>query len=315
MALALLFLLLGIVSLYYGADWFVGGASSLARGLRISAAVVGLTVVSFASSTPELIATLTAALKGSADVGLGNILGSNVANIGLVLGLSATLRPMPVSSSTVRSGLPWVLGAMGLLYLQSIDGMLGRGDGLLLVGLFVVFSALQIRDARAHQSRTAHEAAPPLQLQRDGVRVVGGLAGMVLGAYLLIDGATTLAAALGLSEAFIAASIVALGTSLPELATSVVAAFKGEADIAVGNVLGSNVLNILLVLGLVLIVQPLSVGAELWRLHYPAMLGFSLALLPTLLLAKQIPRPLSMLLLLGYAGYIGLAYRLGVVAP
>lgn len=312
MAVPFLFVFLGIVGLFFGADWFVRGASELARGLRVSSAIVALTVVSLASSSPELITTLTAAVQGTADLALGNILGSNIANIGLVLGLSSLVAPLALSPATVRSGVPFSLGGAVLLYVLARDGELSRVNGVTLLIVFGVFLWIQIRDARRHREASADEPAPELRAGRDGALIAGGLAGMVVGANFLVHGARTIAQAFGLSEAFIAVSLVAVGTSLPELATSVVAARKGESDIAVGNVLGSNVLNILFVLACVIIINPLPVTNDLLRFHFPAVVGFS-ALLVSLLALKRLGRLPAACLVGCYVLYIALAYGRGAV--
>ncbi len=309
--LAALFLIaLGMAGLYWGAEWFVGGASAIARGLRISAAIVGLTVVSLASSSPELISTLTMTFRGSTDMALGNILGSNIANIGLVLGLSALAWPLAISRATVRSGVPFALGGVVMLYVLALDGVLGQGDGVLLLAGFGGFLYLQFRAARRHRADAADEPVPELRPGRDVVRIAAGLVAMVLGARWLIGGARTIAEGFGLSEAFIGISLVAIGTSLPELATSGMAASKGEADLAIGNVLGSNVLNVLFVLGLVLVLAPLPVSAPMLRLHFPAVLVFSVALLLLLVVPRLGRLPAGALAGL-YVLYIAYAYRSG----
>lgn len=309
MAVAVLSLLAGIAVLYGGAEAFVGGATSLARGLRISTVVVGLTVVAFASSTPELVVSLKAALTDRPDVVLGNILGSNIANIGLVLGVSALVHDLPVARRAVAGALPFVVGEFVLLYLLSRDGIIDRVDGLLLLGLFAVYLMLQLRAALRHQAAKAHEPAPPLRPVRDPALILLGLAAMVVGGHLLVEGASSIARQYGISELFIGVSIVAVGTSFPELATSFVAAWRRQADIAVGNVVGSNILNVGFVLALVVILAPQPVGPTVLRSQYPMVLGFTVALAAILLLWRNIPRYIGAALAVAYVVYLAASYR------
>jgi len=309
MLLACVLILSGVAALYGGAEAFVSGASSLARGLRISAAIVGLTVVSLASSSPEFVATLTAALRGSPDMGLGNILGSNIANIGLVLGLSALVRPMKVSTGMVRTGVPFVLFSIVLLFVFARDGKLDALNGLGLLAVCGAFMAIQVRGVQRHRAATAHEPPAPIRPVRDPVLLVLGVLGMVVGADLLVRGASTIARGFGVTELFIGLSVVAVGTSLPELATSIVAAWRGHEDIAIGNVLGSNVLNVVFVLALVTIVSPLAVAPAALHQQFPLVLGFSVALLPLLRSGRGVSRWEGGLLVAAYVGYLVFSFR------
>ena len=254
----------GMVLLIKGADWLVDGASDIARTLGISDLVIGLTVVSFGTSTPELLVNIIASLQGNADIAIGNILGSNIANILLILGISATITPIAVQRSTIIKEIPFSLLAAFAMFVMAndtlIDGYtgseLGRGDGILFIGFFIIFLyyifGMQKRaDSYEEHSKTSMPVCKSLSF------IAIGLAAIVTGGKLAVDGAIEIAITLGISQALIALTIVAVGTSLPELATSTVAAYKGKADIAVGNIVGSNIFNIFWILGISALIKPL----------------------------------------------------------
>lgn len=261
-------MIVGLVVLVFGAEFLVKGASSIARKFGVSALVVGLTVVAFGTSTPELTVNMYAALTGSTDIAIGNILGSNIANILLILGICALIAPLAVKSSTVKWELPLALLAMVMLFASAADifldgaqaDVLSRSDGLALIGFFIIFLYYVFAIART-------ETAPKEEGEKtEGVQsgvwmsvffMVGGLAALVLGGKLFVDGAVTLAKIIGLSEAVIGLTVVAVGTSLPELVTSIVAVMRKEVDIAVGNVVGSNIFNVFWILGLTASITPL----------------------------------------------------------
>lgn len=260
--IAVVSLAVGLVMLLVGAEGLVRGAASLASRFRVSPLVIGLTVVAFGTSAPELTVNLIAAVEGSADIGIGNVVGSNIANILLILGVSSLIVPLTVKHSTVSKEIPLALLGVVLLFImgndQLFDGVgfnaVTRTDGLALMSLFIIFVYYITGLARAERSEQP-EIAVEEEVTEYGTLVsaaftVGGLAGLVIGGRLLIDGAVTVAESAGLSEALIGLTIVAIGTSLPELATSAVAALRGHADIAIGNVIGSNIFNVFWVLGL-----------------------------------------------------------------
>lgn len=263
--IAIVLAVIGLGALVLGAEGLVRGASSLARRFGIPSLVIGLTVVAFGTSMPELTVNLYAALTGSTDVAIGNIVGSNIANILLILGVAALITPLAVKSSTVRWELPLAfLASLAVLICGSdilLDGgtrdVLTRTDGLLLIGFFIVFLFYVIALTKA-EPESAEDAPVAKQGALTSIGLVLlGLAGLVLGGKLLVDNAVVLARLAGLSEAVIGLTVVAIGTSLPELATSVVAAMRREIDIAVGNVVGSNIFNIFWILGLTSTLTPL----------------------------------------------------------
>jgi cation:H+ antiporter len=268
--LDIILLLVGFAVLIKGADLLVEGASSLARSLKISDLVVGLTIVSFGTSTPELFVNLFASLRGQNEIAVGNILGSNIANILLILGVSAIIYPLTVPVGTVWKEIPFSLLAAVMLLIQANDiffdgaphSVLSRSDGLVLLSFFIIFMYYVFTIAR----RTNHEPQPipAKQLRRSLaiLMILIGLVGLVIGGKWIVDGAVFLATLLHMSPSFIGFTIVALGTSLPELATSVVAALKKNPEIAVGNVVGSNIFNIFFILGTSALINPIEFAAN-----------------------------------------------------
>lgn len=265
-----LILISGFVFLIKGADLLVDGASSLARRLRVTDLVIGLTVVAFGTSAPELLINIVASVRGKGGIVLGNILGSNTVNILLILGLSAVIFPLLVSHSTVWKEIPLSLLAAVLVFVMANDRMidqaavsvLTRIDGIVLVTFFVIFLYYSMSIAQVSQEGTPLRRVPQLRLAQSILWVVLGLGALVLGGHLVVEGAIQLARKLGLSELMIGLTIVAVGTSLPELATSTMAAWKKNPDIAVGNIVGSNIFNIFLILGISAIINPLPFNPE-----------------------------------------------------
>lgn len=266
----IIFVLIGLVILIVGAEGLVRGASSLARNFRISPLIIGLTVVSFGTSAPELTVNIISAINGSSDLAIGNVVGSNIANILLILGATALIQPLRVKSSTVWKEIPLALLGAGLLYImindQLFDGAgsdaLTRTDGIALLSLMVIF--MYYIFGMAKQDRTTRKeltgVGGDIQAHKSFISIgmlLLGLAGLVLGGRLLVIGATGIAQDAGLSETLIGLTIVAVGTSLPELATSVIAALRKQADIAVGNIIGSNIFNTFFVLGATSTILPL----------------------------------------------------------
>lgn len=252
-----LLLILGLVLLVKGSDLFVDGASGIAQRLRVPPILIGLTVVAFGTSAPEAAISLTAALRGSADISIGNILGSNILNILLILGISACLRALPVPASAVRYEIPYVILISILLLVQGIVfGELGRITGCILWGFFLLFLFYSVQSAKKHRVPPTHKPVPRLLLS---LAVLGlGLAAILVGSDLTVDSAVFLARALGISERMIGLTLIAFGTSLPELFTSVTAALKKQNDIAIGNIIGSSLFNILFVLGTTSLIQPIA---------------------------------------------------------
>lgn len=261
---------IGFAVLIKGADLLVEGASSLAARLGVSALVIGLTIVAFGTSAPELIVNLLASYSGNTDIAIGNILGSNIANILLILGVSAVVYPLTVKRSTIWKEIPFALLAVVVLWFmvsdQVIDGagqnILSRIDGLILISFFIIFLYYVFGIAKQGGENT-EEKIVVLPTYKSLGMIALGLVGLVVGGKWIVDGAVTIATSFGLSEALVGLTVVAVGTSLPELATSIVAAYKRNVDIAIGNVVGSNIFNIFWILGVSAIINPLPFAAAL----------------------------------------------------
>jgi cation:H+ antiporter len=310
-----LLLIAGLVVLVIGADLLVRGASRLALRFGISPLVIGLTVVAFGTSAPELAVSVQSGLDGQADIAVGNVVGSNIFNVLAVLGLSALIAPLVVHQQLVRFEVPLVVGLSVLVLLMTRDGRIGLLDGLLLVSGLVAYTALVVRQSRreaaAVEAEYAREfgAAPSGWLARLPVQIaliLAGLGLLVLGASWLVDSAVAIARALEISEAVIGLTIVAAGTSFPELATSVVATIRGERDIAVGNVVGSSMFNLLGILGIAALATPggLAVAPGLIYFDIPVMIAVAFACLPIFASGNRIARWEGALFLVYYAIYI-----------
>jgi len=260
-----LLLILGFVLLIKGADFLVDGSASLAKKYNISNIVIGLTIVAFGTSTPELIVSLIASMNGNTEIAIGNVVGSNIVNIFFILGVSATIYPLATKSNTIWKEIPMSLLAALLLWVmandQLIDGanssMLSRIDGIVFLAFFIIFIYYTVGIAKSDT-----DDSPEIEIQnitpgKSFLFIVLGLAGLIIGGKWIVDGAVALAKNLGLSESLIGLTIVAVGTSLPELAASAVAAYKKQTDIAIGNVVGSNIFNIFLILGISSLIKPL----------------------------------------------------------
>lgn len=277
-----LLFLAGILILYFGAEWLVRGSSQLALSFGISPLIVGLTVVAMGTSAPELVAGLQAQLvQHAGSIVLGNVVGSNIYNIGLILGLAALIGPLEVHSSIVKREMPFAIFASALMVLMMLGGVIHRWEGGILVLLFAAYIYFQIRLVRTGRKadslaqELSEELTPPGRTNRFwlGFLILGGISALVVGAKLLIDNAVIIAEAAGISQRVIGLTMVAIGTSLPELATTLVAAVKKERDIAVGNVVGSNLFNILLILGGVAVIRPISFDLTMVRRDGPFMLA------------------------------------------
>lgn len=288
MLFALLFLIIGFAFLVKGADWLVAGASSLAKRLGVSDLAIGLTIVAFGTSMPEFMVNMVASVQGASAIAVGNIVGSNIFNILLILGVSAVISPVIVQKSTIRKEIPFsLLAAFMLLAFANdaiLDGtplsVLSRAEGLGLLGFFVIFLIYIIGMPRK-TDETPHETGKTQRgIAVSSFLVLIGLAALIAGGKLTVDSAVTIARSLGLSEALIGLTIVAAGTSLPELATSTVAAYQKKADIAVGNIVGSNIFNIFWILGVSAVIRPIpfapAANFDLWVLVATTVLLFVL---------------------------------------
>lgn len=277
----------GVGVLYFGAEWLVRGASRLARSLGVSPIVVGLTVVSMGTSAPELVISIVASLQGNPDLAVGNVMGSNLANIGLVLGVSAILRPLHVSTKVVMREVVVMVVITALLLPLILDSQIGRLEGSLLVTMLVFYLTYVVWRSRKDDPEAPHveqhqetgDLSSRMILRHSALTVVGVL-GLVLGAFAIRGSAVALAEAMGISELVIGLTLVSIGTSLPELATCAVAALRHEADIAVGNILGSNIFNITFVLGVTSILSPLGFHPDVLRLEFPAVMVITVLMVP-----------------------------------
>jgi cation:H+ antiporter len=307
----------GIVLLIWGADLLVRGAAHLAAMIGISPLVIGLTVVAMGTSAPELAVSLRAALVGQADLTIGNVVGSNIANVLLILGLAAVAAPLLVAARVLQREVPTMIGVSLLLWLLAADGAINRLDGLVLVGALVLFLSLTLMLERRAAVGSVTPAAPAPEQQRGGVLrnlglLLGGLILLVAGAQWLVDGAVAFARALGVSELIIGLTVVAVGTSLPEIATSVLASLRGEREIAVGNVVGSNIINILGVLGVTTLLSPgpITVPASALAFDIPVLVATAVACLPIFFSGRMIARWEGALFLgyyIAYTAYLVLA--------
>ncbi|NGX15201.1 calcium/sodium antiporter [Wenzhouxiangella sp. XN24] len=276
--------LAGFVLLMWGADRFVVGAASTARNMGLSPLLIGLTLVGMATSGPEIFVSVAASLRGDPALAAGNAIGSNIANIGLVLGMTALVMPISVRSVTLRREMPTLLAVTLILTMTFINLRLGRVEGtLLLITLVLVLYWLVVIGSRSGESDPialdyASEIPGDVPMRKAIVWLVVGLLTLLAGANLLVWGAQNLAVTFGVSELVIGLTVVAIGTSLPELAVSLVSAFKGEHDMAIGNIIGSNLFNSLAVVGVAGIIHPAVFDRELLTMHLPVMIGMTLAL-------------------------------------
>ena len=294
----------GLTLLVGAASVLVRGAAALALRLGLTPLVVGLTVVAFGTSAPELVVSVQAALGGAGGIAVGNVVGSNVANVGLILALAVLVRPIASDPALLRRDLPALVAVTGLAVAVLWDRTVGRGEGAVLVAALVGYLVWSVRAARREQAAVELPVAEPTgPAWRDALFVVGGLGGLVVGADLFVGGAVRIAEAAGVSNAVIGLTVVAVGTSLPELATSVVAALRGEGEMAAGNVVGSNVFNLLGILGVAALVDPLE-APGLRPVDLAVMAAFTVALVPMMVSGRRLVRVESGVLLAGYVGYM-----------
>ncbi|WP_425398240.1 calcium/sodium antiporter [Aeoliella sp.] len=299
-------LIAGLVALIVGAELLVRGASRLAGAMGVSSLVIGLTVVAFGTSAPELAVSIKATLDGQSGVALGNVIGSNTFNVLFILGLSATIAPLVVSSQLVRLDVPVMIGVSLLTIALAWDGTLGRLDGAILFSGILVYTGLLLYVSRKQQqSETESTEARPHGLLWSGVIAVVGFALLVVGSRLLVTSAVSIAEHFGVSNLVIGLTIVAAGTSLPEVVTSVVASLRGERDIAVGNVVGSNIFNLLCVLGATALIAPggIPISPSVLTFDLPVMTAVAVACLPIFFTGMTISRWEGLLLLGYYVAY------------
>lgn len=313
------FCIIGFVLLYYGAEWLVKGSSSLARYLGITPAVIGLTVVAFGTSAPELVVSLVSSIQGKSMIAVGNVIGSNICNIALVLGTVALFHPITSHRSVVRRDIPIMLAISLYLLVISINGIIGRLEGATLFGGIIFYTLMNYKLALKETARSEAEITVVSVAEAEEIEyiesrkkqvllILGGITGVVCGAELVVDSAVEIMHVLGADEKFIGLTIVAFGTSLPELATSVVASIRGEMDISIGNLVGSNVFNIMSVLGAASLVRPISIPGGFFEsgmvVDYTVMMATSA--LPLLMMHKTstITQRDGGILLACYLGYL-----------
>jgi cation:H+ antiporter len=270
--MAWIYLVIGLGVLTVGADVLVKGASRLAQSFGVPALVIGLTVVAYGTSAPEMAVSARAAFTGESEIALGNVVGSNIANILLILGLCGLVAPLVVHSQIIKLEVPIMVALSALLYFLSMDGTISRWDGLIFLALAITYTVLTIRRGRREGISDSSGVKQSFSKTTETVRCLFGLAMLVFGADIFVDGAVSIARAFGISELVIGLTIVAVGTSMPEIMTSIVASMRGERDIAVGNVVGSNIFNILGVLGLSATVKEITVPVEAIGFDIPVMM-------------------------------------------
>ncbi len=299
-------LIVGVALLYYGAEWLVSGSAGLARSFGVNPLVIGLTIVAYGTSAPELVVSLAAATSGSPDLALGNVVGSNIANIGLILGITAILAPPLVEPGIVRREAPFLLVATLAVPVVLLDGLISRTDGIVFTLGAVLFTVATLRWARQESAprEGASERAPDPR-GRLALLCVVGLALLLGGGKVFVEGAIRLATLVGMSERIIGLTVVAVGTSLPELAASLVAAFRGHSELAVGNVIGSNVFNALLILGVTSIVHPIAGDLTAMRLDVSAMILLTVFAAYSMRKGRNIGRAEGVAYVTAYAGFVG----------
>ena len=297
------FLLVGFVLLIKGADFFVDGSSSVAKLLGIPGFVIGLTVVAMGTSAPEAAVSITAGISGSNEIAISNIIGSNLFNLLVVAGLSAVIKPFKIENTILKRDYPINVGACVLLLAMIfIGGTLGRFDGIILLGLFIAYVVYVVIDALKHRSSNNSEDVKTMNPVLSIVAIIGGLAAVIFGGDLVVDNAVAIAQRLNWSETFIGLTIIAIGTSLPELVTSVVAAKKGESGLALGNVIGSNLFNIMLVLGLSTAISPIATDSSMIT-NAVIMLAVTAIVYVACLIKKSLGRVVGAICVSGYAAY------------
>ena len=305
---AIVKLLIGFILLFFGGDWLVNGGVALARRFRISPLVIGMTIVAFGTSAPELLVSTISAIKGSAGIAMGNVVGSNIANIGLILGLTALICPIETDNGLVIRHGSVMIAASLLLLVFALNSGISRIEGLALFAGLILFTTISIRKGRTQPQETdtdGQEGKTMTILAAVGL-IILSCAMLAFGADTLVDGATTLASAMGVSDKVIGLTIVALGTSLPELAASVAAAVKKQMDISIGNIIGSNIFNILCVLGVSASIKPISLEFSDYMSDFIWMLGFSAFIIIFTTMRKKkgrLGRTAGILFLLAYAFY------------
>lgn len=306
------FFVVGLVALFLGGESLVRGASRLARILGINPIVIGLTIVAFGTSAPEFVVCLIAAFKGSSDIVLGNIVGSNISNIGLILGLAALMSPLFIQIKLIKVEVPVMIIISLVLYGMAWSLGIGRIGGAALFMTLIIFGLYSYYDATKEPYKVEREYEEFIGIKngigKQVLFLILGLAGLIIGARFVVDSAISMARLFGISELVISITAVAIGTSLPELSTSIVAALKKEHDIVVGNIIGSNIFNIG-ILGLVSVIHPISVSPELLKFEFPVMIFMTILVLPIMRTGHRVSRIEGTVLLIFYSAFIVMLFR------
>ena len=298
--------IVGLVLLCFGGNWLVNGGVNIAKKFGISKMIIGMTVVAYGTSTPELAASIAAA-RDHGEMILGNVIGSNIANVGMVIGIAAILTPLIVSKTTIRKEVPIMLGVSLLLVALSIDGEISQYDGILLIGSLIVFTIFIYKDATKQRIKNTDEDISKKNAYGKSIGLIAiGIALLYVGAILTVDNAVILAQSFGISERIIGLTVIAIGTSLPELITSVIAVRKGHTDIGIGTIIGSNIYNILMIMGVGATIAGVAVVSEVF-IDYAVMIGFSLVLLVAMK-KGLITRPIGIGLAAAYLIYLAATF-------
>lgn len=307
----ILLLIVGLTLILGGANYLTDGASALAQRLRMPEFLIGLTIVAIGTSMPEMVVSVLSAINGQPDMAIGNVVGSNIFNVLLILGMCAMVRPIAFTKSNIRFDIPFGVAASLLLFILALDTLIGTGttdsisrlDGAFMLLLYIALMVYTIRTAERPTQETSTQKSMSIWLM--SVMIIGGLCGLIFGGNLFLDSATNIARSFGVSESVIAITLVAGGTSLPELAASIVSLIKGKADLALGNVLGSNIANILLILGLSATINPLTMGGITPRDLLMVLLSAVLIFVSAFTFRRhELDRTEGILFLAIYAGYI-----------
>ncbi|MCF7832573.1 MAG: calcium/sodium antiporter [Candidatus Marinimicrobia bacterium] len=306
LTVSFLVLLAGIVLLYFGANFLVKGSANIARIFGVKPLIIGLTIVAFGTSMPEFMVSIFGVLKDVSDISVGNIIGSNVANIGLILGISGLIAPIALKYHHIRQQLLILLFGSLFFCLMAFDGI-SRWEGFLFLGIIIVYVIYLVRSSREEEVKSELPKTDN-SIVRNIIYTLGGIVGLVFASRAIIEGATVIAAHFGISDMVIGMTIVAIGTSLPELAASVMAVIKKESDISIGNVIGSNMFNMFFVGGGAATIKGLPINVSIYTFEVPFMLLFSLILFPFIFLSKGIKRGHALILLLLYILFIVISY-------
>jgi cation:H+ antiporter len=311
MATTIILLIIGLIVLIVGGDYLVKGSSSLALRLRLSPLVVGLTIVAFGTSAPELLISIQSALKGSPDIAMGNVVGSNICNLALVLGLTAVINPVKVKTNSIQIDWPMTMGSSLLLYLIVREGNITSSTGILFIVLLLIYMFFIIRNSRKTTIATEKTLnkdeipdMPSKQIWKDIVFILIGCVGLYFGSEWFVNSAKDLALSLGVEERVVGLTIVALGTSLPELTTAAVASYKGQTDLAIGNLMGSNIFNILSILGITSLIHEIPVHVDIVNKDIIWMLLVTLVILPLMITRRRVGRMDGIILISVYVIYI-----------